>query len=93
MHPTAGRHVMNARVEDMHREAADDRLVKAARRARRARRAHADHGTMWLPGRLVTVVARLRVWSGAPRLRSASSQPEQAPGPASFQNPARHGGP
>ena len=90
MHPTTGRHVMNARVEDMHREAADGRLAKAARRARRAR---ADHGTIWLPGRLVTVVARLRAWSGAPRLRSASSQPEQAPGPASFQNPARHGGP
>ena len=90
MHPTTGRHVMNARVEDMHREAADDQLARAARRVRRA---HADHGTMWLPGPLATVVARMRAWSGAHRLRSASSQPEQAPGPASFQNPARHGRP
>jgi hypothetical protein len=90
MHPTTGRHVMNARVEDMHREAADDRLARAARRARRA---HADHGTMWLPGPLATVVARIRAWSGAHRLRSASSQPEQASGPASFQNPAPHSGP
>jgi hypothetical protein len=90
MHPTTGRHVMNARVEDMHREAADGRLAKAARRARRAR---ADHGTMWLPGRLVTVVARLRAWSGAPRLRSASSQPERTTGRANFQNRARQGGP
>ena len=90
MHPTAGRYVMNARVEDMHREAADDRLARAARRARRA---YADHGTMGLPGRLVTVVARMRAWSGAHRLRSASSQPEQASGPAGFQNPARQGGP
>ena len=91
MHPTAGRHVMNARVEDMHREAADDGLARAARRARRA---HADHGTMWLwpSGRLATVVARMRAWSGVHRLRSAS-QPEQASGPASFQNRARQGGP
>jgi hypothetical protein len=90
MHPTAGRHVMNARVEDMHREAADDGLARAARRARRA---HADHGTMWLPGRLAAVFARMRAWSGVHRLRPASSQPERATGPASFQNRARQGGP
>ena len=90
MHPTAGRDMMNARVEDMHREVAVDRLARAARRARRAR---ADHRTMWLPGRLAAVVARMRAWSGAHRLRSASSQPERASGPASFQNPAPHGGP
>jgi len=90
MHPTAGRQVMNARVEDMHREAADDGLARAARRARRA---HADHGAMWLPRRLATFLARMRAWSGVHRLRSASSQPAQASGPASFQNRARQGGP
>jgi hypothetical protein len=31
MHPTAGRYVMNARVEDMHRETADDRLARGGR--------------------------------------------------------------
>jgi hypothetical protein len=90
MHPTTGRYVMNARVEDKHRKASDDRLARAARHARRA---HANHGTMWIPGRLATIVARMRAWSGAHRLRPASSQPEQASGPAGFQNPARQGGP
>lgn len=88
MHPTAGRHVMNARVEDMHREAADDGLARAARRARRA---HADHGTMWLPGRLATVLARMRAWSGVHRLRSASSQPEQASRPGELPEPGSPG--
>lgn len=90
MHPTAGRYVMNARVEDMHRETADYRLARAARHARRA---HADHGTMWIPGRLAAVAARVRAWSGAHRLRPAPSSPEQASGPAGFQTPARRGRP
>jgi hypothetical protein len=88
MHPTAGRYVMNARVEDIHRTADDDRLARAARRARRA---HADHGTMWIPGRLAAILARAHAWSSAHRHRPASSQPEQAAGPAGFQTPARHG--
>ena len=49
MHPTAGRYVMNARVEDMHREAADDRLARAARRARTRTTARCGYPAVWSP--------------------------------------------
>jgi hypothetical protein len=71
MNPTIHHELMKARIADLHRQAARDRMARAATRARRAR---TPNGSLPAPARTVTVLARVMV--AALGARSPQQEPQ-----------------
>jgi hypothetical protein len=70
MNPTIHHELMKARIADLHRQAAADRMARAATRARGAR---TQNGSLPAPSRTVTVLARLVIGvrgAGSPQQES-----------------------